>query len=177
MLDAFLLGAAAQSALVLSGLAVYLVKVPKKVVGAFAGFGAGALLAAIAFDLIPQGEGLQYGQLALWLLIGGGVFIVSDALVESKFGEGGGSGALGIVVGAVVDGIPESLIFRDPGGLGAADQHVVPGRGVRLEHPAGARPLRRPRRLGVARGEDGPDVGRRAGWPRGSGSRRPTCGG
>ena len=57
MLDAFLLGAAAQSALVLSGLAVYLVKVPKKVVGAFAGFGAGALLAAIAFDLIPQERG------------------------------------------------------------------------------------------------------------------------
>lgn len=42
MLDAFLLGAAAQSALVLSGLAVYLVKVPKKAVGAFAGFGTGA---------------------------------------------------------------------------------------------------------------------------------------
>jgi ZIP family zinc transporter len=48
------------------------VKVPQKVVGAFAGFGAGALIAAIAFDLIPQGEGLEYGQLALWLLVGGG---------------------------------------------------------------------------------------------------------
>jgi len=90
MLDAFLLGAAAQSSLVLSGLAVYLVKVPQKVVGAFAGFGAGALIAAIAFDLIPQGEGLEYAQLALWLLVGGGVFIVSDALVESKFGEAEG---------------------------------------------------------------------------------------
>jgi ZIP family zinc transporter len=111
MLDAILLGAAAQSSLLLSGLAVYLVKVPQKVVGAFAGFGAGALIAAIAFDLIPQGEGLQYGQLALWLLVGGGVFIVSDALVESRFGEAGGSSALGIVVGAVVDGVPESLIF------------------------------------------------------------------
>ena len=43
----------------------------------------------------PQGEGLEYGQLALWLLVGGGVFIVSDALVESKFGEGGGSGRSG----------------------------------------------------------------------------------
>jgi ZIP family zinc transporter len=90
---------------------VYLVKVPQGVIGAFAGFGAGALIAAIAFDLIPQGEGLQYGQLALWLLVGGGVFIVSDAIVESKFGEGGGSSALGIVVGSVVDGVPESLIF------------------------------------------------------------------
>jgi len=95
----------------MSGLAVYLVKVPQKVIGAFAGFGAGALISAIAFDLIPQGEGLEYGVLALWLLVGGVVFIVSDALVESRFGEGGGSSALGIVVGAVVDGVPESLIF------------------------------------------------------------------
>jgi ZIP family zinc transporter len=31
--------------------------------------------------------------------------------VEGRFGGEGGSGALGIVVGAVVDGIPESVIF------------------------------------------------------------------
>lgn len=112
MLDAFLLGAAAQSSLLLSGLAVYLVKVPKAVIGAFAGFGAGALVAAVAFDLIPEGQGLSENwQLALWLLIGGLVFIVSDRIVESRFGEGGGSSAMGIVVGSVVDGVPESLIF------------------------------------------------------------------
>jgi ZIP family zinc transporter len=112
LVDAFLLGAAAQSSLLLSGLAVYLVKVPKAVIGALAGFGAGALISAIAFDLIPQGEGLSEDwELALWLLIGGAVFIVSDAIVESRFGEGGGSSAMGIVVGAVVDGVPESLIF------------------------------------------------------------------
>jgi len=111
MFDAILLGATAQSALILSGLAVYLVTVPKSVIGAFAGFGAGALISAIAFDLIPQGEGLQYEQLALWLLVGGVVFIVADQIVETRFGEGGGSSALGIVVGAVVDGVPESLIF------------------------------------------------------------------
>jgi zinc transporter, ZIP family len=111
MLGAILLGAGAQSALVLSGLAVYVVKVPRAVIGAFAGFGAGALISAIAFDLVPQGEGLQNWQLAVWLLAGGLIFIVSDKLVERKFGEGGGSSALGIVVGSVVDGVPESLIF------------------------------------------------------------------
>jgi hypothetical protein len=39
------------------------------------------------------------------------VFAVSDRLVEARFGDEGGSGAVGFVVGAaVVDGIPESLI-------------------------------------------------------------------
>src|SRR5215831_9961383 len=46
MLSAFALGAATQLSLVLSGLAVFLVKVPKRVVGCLAGFGAGALIAA-----------------------------------------------------------------------------------------------------------------------------------
>jgi hypothetical protein len=42
------------------------------------------------------------------------VFVVSDRLVETRFGDEGGSGAVGIVVGAaVVDGIPESLISGD----------------------------------------------------------------
>ena len=113
MLEAALFGAVAQSSLVLSGLVVYWVHVPPKVVGALAGFGAGALVAAIAFDLIPESETLSFPQSAMWLLIGAGVFVVSDRIVEARFGGEGGSstGALGIVVGAVVDGIPESLIF------------------------------------------------------------------
>ena len=43
MLEAIALGVAAQSSLLLAGLAVYLIKIPKSVVGALAGFGAGAL--------------------------------------------------------------------------------------------------------------------------------------
>jgi hypothetical protein len=42
------------------------------------------------------------------------VFVVSDRLVEARFGDEGGSGAVGIVAGAaVVDGIPKSLISGD----------------------------------------------------------------
>ena len=43
MLNAFALGALTQLSLVLSGLVVFLIAVPKRVVGALAGFGAGAL--------------------------------------------------------------------------------------------------------------------------------------
>jgi ZIP family zinc transporter len=113
MLEAVLLGAVAQSSLILSGLVVYGVTVPSKVIGALAGFGAGALIAAIAFDLIPESDVLALAQAALWLLIGAVVFVVSDRIVEAKFGSERSSGPapLGIVVGAVVDGVPESLIF------------------------------------------------------------------
>jgi zinc transporter, ZIP family len=132
VIQAVLLGAAAQAALLLSGLAVYVVKVPRRVVGALAGYGAGALLGAIAFDLIPQGEELSSPEIALWLLVGAAVFVVADWFVETRLGgesvpppaeadggassdagegQGSGGGPLGIVVGAVVDGVPESLIF------------------------------------------------------------------
>ncbi|MEZ4609456.1 MAG: hypothetical protein R2838_04210 [Caldilineaceae bacterium] len=54
MLNAFILGALAQSSLLLSGLAVYWIRVPTRVVGWLAGFGAGTLISAVAFDLIAQ---------------------------------------------------------------------------------------------------------------------------
>jgi ZIP family zinc transporter len=113
VIDAVLLGAAAQSSLILSGLVVYGIDVPTRVIGALAGFGAGALVAAIAFDLIPESEALDHVELALWLLIGAAVFVVSDRLVEARFGgeQGSGPAPMGIVVGSVVDGVPESAIF------------------------------------------------------------------
>jgi ZIP family zinc transporter len=113
VIEAMLLGAAAQSSLILSGAVVYAVKVPTKVIGAFAGFGAGALVAAVSFDLIPESETLEHYQVALWLLLGAAIFVASDRLVEARFGgeQGSGPAPLGIVVGSVVDGIPESAIF------------------------------------------------------------------
>ena len=111
MIQAAVIGALAQSALILSGLAVYVVRVPKRVVGGLAGYGAGALLGAIAFDLIPESEVLDTLAAAAWLLVGAIVFVLADRFVESRFGEGGAAGPLGIVVGAVIDGVPESLIF------------------------------------------------------------------
>jgi ZIP family zinc transporter len=110
-LNAFLLGGLAQSSLLLAGLAVYWIRPSTKVIGGLAGFGAGALVAAVAFDLIPQAEELVEWETAIWLLVGALIFVVADNIVEKKYGEGDDAGPLGIVVGSVVDGVPESIIF------------------------------------------------------------------
>jgi ZIP family zinc transporter len=112
MLNAFVLGAVSQVSLIVSGLIVFLVAVPKRLVGALAAFGAGALIAAVARDLLPEAHALQLVQASLWALLGAVTFIVGEDYVDRRFGsEGGAAGALGIVVGAVVDGVPESIIF------------------------------------------------------------------
>ena len=72
-------------------------------------------------DLTDQAEALGGLELSLWLLVGAGVFIVGDAVVDRLFsGAGAAAGALGIVVGSVVDGVPESLIFGIGAGAGTA---------------------------------------------------------
>lgn len=111
MLDAFLLGAAAQSSLLLAGLLACWVNVPPRIVGLLGGFGSGALIAAVSFDLMGEAAELDNLELGLWMLIGASVFIGGDYLVERRFGSEGQGGAMGIVVGSVVDGVPESIIF------------------------------------------------------------------
>jgi ZIP family zinc transporter len=111
MLKAIGLGMIAQASLVLSGLLVFYIAVPKRVVGAFAGLGAGLLVGAIAFDLVPEADQLSTLAVSAWMLVGAAVFVVSDRIVERKFGSEGPSAALGIVIGSIIDGVPESLIF------------------------------------------------------------------
>jgi ZIP family zinc transporter len=111
VLDAFLLGLAAQSSLLIAGLVACWFKIPTRVVGILGGFGSGALIAAVSFDLMGEAAELDNIQLAFWMLVGAALFIGGDYFVERRFGSEGQGGAMGIVVGSVVDGVPESIIF------------------------------------------------------------------
>jgi zinc transporter, ZIP family len=111
MLKAIALGTLAQSALLLSGLLVYWIHFPPKFVGVLAGFGAGALIEAVAFDLVAEAKDLDSLQFAVWMLVGASILLIGDRIVEKRFGDEGGGGAMGIVVGSMVDGVPESAIF------------------------------------------------------------------
>ncbi|HEX5014544.1 MAG TPA: hypothetical protein VFV72_10335 [Candidatus Limnocylindrales bacterium] len=112
MVQAFVLGAVAQSSLILSGLLPYVLRIPDRVIGILAGLGAGALISAVAFDLVPEADVVPVIETAAWFLGGALLFIGLDRVVEARFGgDGGGAGAMGIVLGSVVDGVPESVIF------------------------------------------------------------------
>ena len=111
MLKAIALGTLAQSALLLSGLLVYWINFPPTFVGVLAGFGAGALIEAVAFDLVAEAQDLSGLQFAVWMLVGAAILLIGDRIVERRFGDEGGGGAMGIVVGSMVDGVPESAIF------------------------------------------------------------------
>jgi ZIP family zinc transporter len=120
VLEALGWGLLAQSSLLLAGLLVCWVALPTKLVGILGGFGAGAMIAAVSFDLVPEAQVLERWQFALWMLVGVVVFLLGDQIVERRFGSEGTGGAMGIVVGSVVDGVPESLILGIQVGTGSA---------------------------------------------------------
>jgi ZIP family zinc transporter len=119
VLEALGWGLLAQLSLLLAGLVVCWVTVPTKVVGILGGFGAGAMIAAVSFDLLPEAtQHIEAWQTGLWMLVGVAVFLLADRLVEQRFGSEGAGGAMGIVVGSVVDGVPESAILGIQVGVG-----------------------------------------------------------
>lgn len=120
MLDALALGALAQVSLLLAGLLASWVRVPGRVIGGLAAFGAGGLVSAVTFDLTDQARALGGLELSLWLLLGAAVFIVADYAIDRRLGPDPSVGPLGIVLGSVVDGVPESVIFGIQIAAGAA---------------------------------------------------------
>lgn len=113
MLEAAIWGALAASTL-LVGMALAFVWAPAtRTLGLVLAFGAGALLSAVAFDLTETA--IAHGSerlLALGMLLGAGVFVVGSWLLRSKTSSGvpdADEDSRSIVLGAALDGIPESL--------------------------------------------------------------------
>jgi ZIP family zinc transporter len=113
-------GVAAASLLV--GFALAGRGLPERTLGMIMGFGAGALLSAIAYELIPSTEFGWRGS-ALAVALGALTFFVGDWLIDRRGGserkairsKETGSGAA-IFVGTLLDNIPESLVL----GMGMA---------------------------------------------------------
>ena len=121
MLEALWWGAFASSSLVIGCLFALRVRVDRLLLGLVMGFGAGVLLSAVAFELVEEAfntSGLLT-DVATGLFAGCAVYTVGDAVIDRLGGadrkrmEGAGAGgsALAIVLGTVLDGIPESAVL------------------------------------------------------------------
>ncbi|CAM3222331.1 zinc transporter ZupT [Arthrobacter ulcerisalmonis] len=124
-LQAFLWGAGAGAALVLGAAVSWRWKLPPKVVSTVMAFGAGVLISALAFELVDeavQGGGLwptMAGFLAGSLIYVGANALLNRAGAKHRKRSGGqqpsekdspGSGSA-IAVGALLDGVPESVVL------------------------------------------------------------------
>jgi zinc transporter, ZIP family len=121
MLEAFVWGALGASALLLGALVAYVFAPGRQVIAIVMALGTGLLIGSVSFELID--EALKTSTVAwvgLLVLVGATVFAVGDWLLvdrqggaerkdmEGKQAEGS---PLGIVLGSVLDGIPESFVL------------------------------------------------------------------
>jgi ZIP family zinc transporter len=121
---------------VIGSVIALLFRIPLRVIGLIMGFGAGVLISAVAFDLVEDAAEKSIGQgwTAAGLFAGCLVFFIGDRLIDrlgggdrkdpTGAGDEGGGNPLSIVLGTVLDGIPESLVIGltiyEGGAVGAA---------------------------------------------------------
>ena len=121
MLASFAWGFAAAATLIVGGAFALRFPVGERALGMVMAFGSGVLISAVAFELVQEafdkaGGG---GSVALGLVAGSVVFYTGDLLVDRLGGgdrkHSGGrqaeGSALAIVLGIVLDGIPESIVL------------------------------------------------------------------
>ncbi len=120
MIEAGLWGLVGGSALVLGAAIGLLLPIGQRTLAAIMAFGAGVLIAALAFELAD--EAFARGgtdALALGMVAGALTFFVGDLVIDRAGGEhrkrAAGQqkegAAMAIVLGAALDGIPESIVI------------------------------------------------------------------
>ena len=116
MASAFGWGALAASSLALGALIGLARPWPGQAIGLVLGFGAGALISAVSFELAEDGVKIAGGlPVAIGLAVGALTYFVASGRVAAM----GGGGALAL--GAFLDGIPEQLVL----GIGLAGGDTV----------------------------------------------------
>src|SRR6187200_3286705 len=121
-LEAGFWGLVAGSALVLGAAITYLVPVPARIVAAVMAFGSGVLISALSFDLMQEAfESGGFAATALGFLAGAAVYTAANVYISRRGGhdrkrsggqqEGAGGSGVAIAVGALLDGIPESIVI------------------------------------------------------------------
>lgn len=126
-IQAGLWGLLSGSALVLGAMIGYFIKLPQRVIAAVMAFGSGVLISALSFDLMD--EAYRTGGIlsaSFGFIAGAAVYTLANIIVsrrgakhrkrsgtaegekQQSSGQGGG---LAIALGALLDGIPESIVI------------------------------------------------------------------
>lgn len=117
MLEAALWGFVGGAALLIGAATALLTRPRKRTVAFVMAFGAGVLVSAVAFDLTQEALELGGGDATtLGLVLGGLTFFAGDWLLDRRAGgnrramepDDADGGGMPIVLGALLDGIPES---------------------------------------------------------------------
>jgi ZIP family zinc transporter len=121
VLEAFVWGLVASSSLLIGSVLALRVSVSRLMLGLVMAFGAGVLISAVAFELVEDAfeESKLLSDVAIGLFAGCAVFSIGDAIIDRlggadrkrMGGEQRGGSALAIVLGIVLDGIPESAVI------------------------------------------------------------------
>ena len=120
MAEAFGWGAFGASALLIGALVAYVLSPSRRVIAVVMALGTGLLIGSVSYELVDDAlEHQAVAWVALMVLVGAAVFTVGDWLLE----RGGGGdrkdptgtqtegSPLAIVLGSVLDGIPESFVL------------------------------------------------------------------
>ncbi|MGH2958307.1 MAG: ZIP family metal transporter [Solirubrobacterales bacterium] len=118
---AFFWGFVGGAALLIGALIAYLWDMPAKVLGGIMAFGSGVLVSAVAFELVDEANRTTDGDwaVALGMAVGALVFFAGDWWIDRAGGgkrkssdpqENDSSGSA-ILLGTVLDGIPESIVI------------------------------------------------------------------
>jgi len=121
MAESFAWGLLAGSSLIIGGLLALHFRMGRRALGLVMAFGAGVLISAVAFELVHEAFETSAGDggVALGLFAGSAVFFAGDSVIDRLGGgdrkHSGGKqaagSALAIVLGIVLDGIPESIVL------------------------------------------------------------------
>lgn len=126
MLTAILWGGVGSTSLLI-GYALARRGLSNRMLGIIMGIGAGALLSAIAYELVPESV-LTGAGMGIAFALGALAFFIGDWIIDHRGGaerkaisggEAGGSGAA-IFIGTLLDNIPESIILGMGLALGGA---------------------------------------------------------
>lgn len=115
MLLAALFGALSASTLVVGAILAYSLSPSPRLTAIVMAMGSGLLIGSVSYDLVADAQvTLPIAGVAVSMLAGAAVFVVGSRIIDTRVarkGKKGDDSSLPIVLGSVLDGVPESFVL------------------------------------------------------------------